>query len=269
MKRSTILFGRPGEVWFNDTGRVRFQFRCNWLKTCGACAQYDSAVGPIWPIPIHRNCRCWQVAIAPGTAAEPFTDFLQIARELPPVQLKALVGASNWTLIDRGLVAWTDVVTNSRVRRFREVVARARFNREVLVKAGIRGSAIEQAMASVDAPASRIAAAHRRSLVRAIEEAGVPRGLAVSSASARLAERIVIGPRPGAPAAAPAPDPVTPGDLPAVAAVIEAVRDRKPLPAVASGILALGRALSATFALELIRRRWDESRRRPEREDDR
>ena len=100
-----IIDGQPGEVWTNDTGWVRYQFFASLVNTCGVCLQYHGKIGPPWPIPIHRGCRCRQSAIPPGRQApEPFTDYMKLLEGMSRDQQAAAVGASNWRLIQSGAV---------------------------------------------------------------------------------------------------------------------------------------------------------------------
>lgn len=194
-----IFNGKPGETWTNDTGRVRYQLLVNWANTCGVCAQYDHAIGPAWPLPYHRNCRCRQVAIVPGADAEPFVDFLAIARGLDEEGLRALVGASNFRLVESGVVRWEDVVTPYRVRSLHEVVAVKKLPVDRLVAAGVRRDRAEKAWETVHTPEHQLVEAQRRKLVAALEGAGLDRGTLAGLAGEALATRAGIGSGPSGP----------------------------------------------------------------------
>ena len=122
--RRVIFNGEPGSVWVNDTDKVRYQFVCSLINTCGACLQYHLAIGGWWPIPIHHRCRCTQRPIAVGTAApHPFVDFRELLDSMPHSQQVAAIGASNYRLLQAGVVKWGEIVTKYRVRTLREVLA--------------------------------------------------------------------------------------------------------------------------------------------------
>ena len=61
-----IWNGQPGTYWYNDTGHVLYQLIPAFVNTCGVCLQFTYAISGPWPIPLHKHCRCRQVAIAPG-----------------------------------------------------------------------------------------------------------------------------------------------------------------------------------------------------------
>lgn len=195
-----ILFnGEAGERWKNDTGRVQYQLLASWDNTCGVCAQYDRAIGPAWPLPYHRNCRCRMVAVVPGGVAEPFVDFRAEAAKLDESQKKALVGAANYRLIQSGTVAWNDVVTPYRVRPLREVVALRKLTVDRLTKAGVARPTAERAWESVHTPEHQLVERHRRELVSSLEGAGLDRGTIAELAAEGIASRVSIGGGPSGP----------------------------------------------------------------------
>ncbi len=142
-----LVNGPSGVAWLNQTGRVRYQFRADLVRTCGACLQYHGVVGPWWPIPIHWGCRCRQKAIGPGQAAEPFADFRKLLEGMTKSQRAAAVGVGNYRLLRAGLVEWGDVVTASRVRSLRDVLALTRIGRKAALDAGVRPADVDAAAA--------------------------------------------------------------------------------------------------------------------------
>lgn len=194
-----IFNGAAGERWKNTTGRVQYQLLASWANTCGVCAQYDRAIGPAWPLPYHRNCRCRMVAVVPGQRAEPFVDFRVEAAKLDDSQKRALVGAANYRLIQSKTVAWDDVVTPYRVRPLREVVALRKLTVETLTKAGVARPTAEKAWASAHAPEHQLVEAHRRELVSSLEGAGLDRKTIADLAAEGIASRVGIGGGPSGP----------------------------------------------------------------------
>ena len=219
----TTYTGDPGEVWTNETGKVQFQFIANWINTCGLCCQFDSQIGASWPIPLHRSCRCKQVLVAPGQQAQPFTDFHATISKLDPTQQSKVVGRSNLTLIEKGVVKWEDVVTRTRVRDFREVVAKNSLSVKEMVKAGVNPRLATEAYTTVHTPAHELAAQQRQSLLDQLTKTGLTKDQVRQALAERLAARIGInrgpsgpGPSPIVPGTpGPKPPPVTPPVLPA------------------------------------------------------
>jgi hypothetical protein len=190
-----ILDGTPGETWTNDTLRVRYQFVASLVNTCGVCLQYHLKIGPPWPIPIHHGCRCRQVAIAPlKRAPEPFVDYRKLLEAMPRSQQAAAVGASNWKLLEAGVVQWEDVVTPARVRDLREVVSRKKLSVKAMVDAGVKPRYAEQAYRSVHTPQHELIEQKRRELIEQISKAGLAQEVLVQELAARLAARVVVAP---------------------------------------------------------------------------
>jgi len=187
-----IWNGDAGDVWTNDTGQPLYQLIVSWQNTCGTCAQYDHAVGPAWPLPFHRNCRCKQIVILPGVKARPWVDFRAQAGRLSPSQKRALIGASNWKILDRGLVSWEDIVTPYRVRDFREVVALKKLSLKSLTDAGVKPGIAQRALAAVNTPAHQLVQSVRTQLLANLTGVGLaPSQIAALSAPA-LAARLGI-----------------------------------------------------------------------------
>jgi len=194
--RRHVWNGQPGEVWVNDTNRVKYQLLCNWLNTCGFCAQYDHAIGPWWGIPLHFGCNCDQVAIKPGGQAKPFVDYREIIDGLDHDQQAAVMGASNYRLLKQGLVTWEDVVTPSRVRDLREVVARKKLTVKQMEDAGIKPWNAKEAHRTVHTPEHELEERHRRELIEKIKGAGVSQETLARELATRLASRVTIAANP-------------------------------------------------------------------------
>jgi hypothetical protein len=209
-RRERLIFnGEPGDTYTNDTGRVLYQLIVNWHFSCGLCAQYDHAIGPSWPIPFHRNCRCHQLALWPGMESQPYVDFRAKINELDHREQGKVVGRSNLILIENGVVQWSDVVTRTRIRELREVVSIKKLDTKTMANVGVEPQIAEQAYASVHTSAHQFAEETRRRLVEAILAKGVERDKLRQVVSERLAARVTISMGPSGPGSLP----VTPTDL--------------------------------------------------------
>lgn len=186
-----ILNGESGESWTNTGKAVKYQFICNWVRTCGLCAQYDHAIGGIWPIPLHTGCRCSQTPIMPGMTAEPWVNFRDIIDGLEDSQRSVVVGASNIALIDAGVVKWSDVVTASRVRSFHEVISLNKLTMGDLESAGVKLSnrMVRQWADIVATPAQEFVRQRRAQLVSNLEKAGIKRGQIASAVAGGTLKR--------------------------------------------------------------------------------
>jgi hypothetical protein len=200
-----IFNGEPGSTWTNNTERVRYQFVCSLINTCSACLQYHLAIGPWWPIPIHRRCRCRQVPVAVGAPAPyPFVDFRKLLDELLPQfhmrggkrvlirQHAAAIGAGNYRLLKAGVVKWDEIVTKYRVRTLREVVAVNKVSLKTMLKAGVKPSVAETAHAAVHTPEAELVRQHREQLIQKITAAGVPQKALVEELARGLFSRVGI-----------------------------------------------------------------------------
>lgn len=231
-----IIAGEPGETYTNTTGKVAYQFLCDWKNTCGQCAQYDHQVGPTWPIPLHRGCRCKQIAIWPGDTSRPFADFRDKIASLPEDQKAKVVGVANLKLIESGVVEWEDVVTGQRVRDLREVVATRQLLVEAMTAAGVAKRTAEQAYQAVHTPAHQLAAQKRAELVGKILGKGTQKDALRAALAEKLAGRVGIAAGPSGASTPPAvPKPATapkgkpkgkPVVVPHFAGVPLTVRDR-------------------------------------------
>jgi hypothetical protein len=188
-----MIDGTPGEPWTNDTQKVRYQFIASLHNTCGVCLQYHLKIGPWWPIPIHYGCRCHQVPVLPGAVArEPFTDYRKLLEDMPHDQQVAAIGASNYKLLQAGVVKWDDIVTPSRVRDFIEVVSLRRLSIDRMVRAGVRPRIAERAYETVHTPEHEHIERHRRELAERLTRAGLAHQPLVNELSRRLAARVGI-----------------------------------------------------------------------------
>lgn len=187
-----IFNGEPNDVWVNETGKIQYQFIVQWRNSCGLCAQYDHAIGPSWPIPLHYGCRCQQVLIRVGAEADPFVDFREKIRELDLHQQAVVVGKSNLQLIEAGTVKWEDVVTRSRVRLLREVVSREKLSIKAMRDAGVKEYIAIEAHATVTTPAHQLADQQRRELVARLAVHGMSEEQAKREFGERLAKRLSI-----------------------------------------------------------------------------
>jgi hypothetical protein len=188
-----IFNGEPGTRWVNETGQIRYQFVCRLQNTCGACLQYHMAIGPWWPIPIHRNCRCLQVPIPAGTTARhEFVNFREVLKELSPAQQRAAIGASNYRLLKAGKVKWTDIVGKYHVRSLEEVVAFKKLSIEEMKAAGVKPWIAEHAHAKVHTPAADLLRQRRKELTEQILKAGVSQEQLVSELACGIASQAEI-----------------------------------------------------------------------------
>ena len=200
MAERIIWNGDPGTVWTNNTDRVKYQFICSLVNTCGTCLQYHMAIGAWWGIPLHYGCRCRQQAVKPGgPAPNAFVDFQEILDTMPHDQQVAAVGASNYRLLKTGVVGWKDVVTPSRVRDLREVVSIKKLSVDRLVKAGVKPRIAEEAHASVNTPEHQLIEQKRKELTEKITAAGLSQEGLVKELASRLAARVRIAPGPPGP----------------------------------------------------------------------
>ena len=203
-----IWSGPPGTVHTNDTAVVQYQFFCSLHNTCGECLQYHQAIkrGP-WAIPLHYGCNCRQSAIPPGQqASEPFVDFRQILDQMPHDQQVAAIGASNYKLLDKGVVQWKDIVTPSRVRSLREVVAIKQLTVAEMTAVGVNPRIAAEAHASVHTPAHQIVAAQRAQLTQQLTQAGLNQNQLTQQLAQGLASTVSLaqGPASYAPTYGPA-----------------------------------------------------------------
>ena len=223
---SRVTFnGKPGTTWTNDGPKVQYQLLVDWHNSCGLCAQYDHAVGPIWPTPFHRGCRCKQKPIWPGESAVPFVDFRAKIAELDRTQQSRVVGRANLDLIESGVLQWDDVVTSNRVRTLREVVSREKLSIDAMVKAGVQRGQAERTFEAVHTPAHQLAEDARRAALKHLADLGVGKAEVREHFGEAMASRVTIAAGPsqrppgwnGGLFVGPKPPPLTPA---AVAAAL-------------------------------------------------
>lgn len=169
----SFILGNPGDSWVNDSGKVVYQFVASLINTCGACLQYHLAIGPWWPIPLHRGCNCNQVALMPGDSSQPFADFRQILEDLSPAEQEAAVGKSAWKLIEEGVVKFEDVVSPTHVLTLQEVVAEQGLTVEQMTEAGVKPWIAENAFDAANTPLSILNEQRRQALLESIRGAGM------------------------------------------------------------------------------------------------
>ena len=131
------------------------------------------------PVPSVRR-RAW------SPSAPPFIDFREEIAKLPHDQQVAVIGASAYKLLDAGVVKWTDVVTESRVRTLREVVSLKDLSVKTLTAAGVRPRIALAAHAAVNTPSHVAADAARRAGLAQLQAAGLKQDALVAELSARV-----------------------------------------------------------------------------------
>lgn len=224
-----VITGAPGTAWRNDTGKVAYQFQVNWSNTCGLCAQFDGTIrATSWPIPLHYGCKCKQSLVYPDAIAKPFVNFRETIRNLDPAQRNAVVGATNYRLIEAGIVKWEDVVTASRIRDLTEVVSLKGLSLSDLSRVGVTSGRAQRLIAAANTPAERLADESRRRILAALEARGVQASRVRELVASRLASRVAPrrgGGEPGVTTTA-TPTPAPPASPTPQAPVKFAVRDR-------------------------------------------
>lgn len=194
--------GEAGDSYTNNTGKVVYQVQCQWHNTCGACAQYHDTVVDWWS-PLHHGCACVLIPIFPNGTSKPYEDWQKIIQDLPESQQKEIAGASNWKLIQEGVVDFGDVVTSTRVRSLQEVVSREKLTVDQMTEAGIRASVAEKAWATVNTPEHILADQTRAALFAKIKALGVTPQTLADMFGAEMAERIGIAAGPSGPSGLP------------------------------------------------------------------
>lgn len=199
-KSSRVIWnGNPGEAWHNDTGIVRYQFICDFANSCGVCIQYHLAISNWWPIPIHRNCRCKNSPVFPGAAAQPFEDFRRTLDKLDHHAQVEAIGASNYRLLDSGVVEWGDIVTPTRVLDLKEVVNAKNLSVQQLVDAGVRRDIAERAYAESHTATAQIVRAARQQALKNLEAAGISREQIHKQVAHAIGQKVGIGTGPSGP----------------------------------------------------------------------
>lgn len=188
-----IWNGAAGDVWTNTTGRPQYQLIVDWTNPCGTCAQYDHAIGPNWPLPFHRRCRCRQIVVMPGSEAKPWVDFRKIVDSLDSHQQSDLVGSSNYKLLEKGIVKWEDVVTQYRVRSLHEVVALKKLSVQTMLDAGINSRIAQEAWDSVHTPEHAIVDKQRGSLIEKLQKSGLTKEQIAKLAGEGVSSQVSVG----------------------------------------------------------------------------
>jgi hypothetical protein len=209
-----IYAGNPGESWHNNTGKIQFQFVCNFSNSCARCIQYAGQIGPWWPLPLHPRCNCRNTPIYPGATAEPFVDYVKEVQDLDPAQQAKVMGAANWKLIQSGKVTWDDVVKPNGIKSLTEVATTQRLTVEQMVQAGIQKATAEKA--AIGLKEANAADLKRKALFDILRGHGLTDEQIKQQVAARLASRFGVsafgqGPTPPTPAA---PSPLLPKPSP-------------------------------------------------------
>lgn len=199
MPKTVIPRGEPGEAWTNTTGKILFQWVCNFSNSCGRCIEQANTVGSWHPLPAHRGCSCRNVPVPPGYEAAPWIDYQAEVRALDPDQQRRVIGAANWRLVESGAVRWDDVVQRTRIRPLKEVVARHGLSVRDLTSAGVPRHQATSTWAAVHTPERLAAAASREDLVRRLRSGGLTAEEVRREVAGRLAERVGIGGGPSGP----------------------------------------------------------------------
>ena len=192
MAQRQIINGEPGTTWTN-TGTVALYQFIPLASACAACLQYAYAIGPIWPIPLHRNCRCRQRRIEPNARApHPFADFRKMLEEMSHADRVKAIGSSVYNLLEREVIEWSDAVTKFRVRSLQEIVALKTLSLKTLESNGVRPWIAKIAHGAVHTPAQDIVRAAREAALKSLEAAGVHQEAIVEVLAKTLVNRAEI-----------------------------------------------------------------------------
>jgi hypothetical protein len=195
-----IYSGDPGTRFTNETGQILYQFIAALQNTCGVWLQYHLKISRAWPIPIQWNCRCVQRMIKPGQQAQhDFIDYRKLLDDMSEHDKAAAIGASNYRLLKSGLAKWEDIVTDSQVRDFREVVARNKLTVKQITDHGVKKYQAEQAYNAVHTAEHQAVEAHRRKLIEQLTGACISQENLVRELSEKLAARVNIAAGPTGP----------------------------------------------------------------------
>lgn len=148
-----IITGTPGEVWLNDTPYVHWQRFSSLINVCGYClAEHGLISDTPWSLPSHDRCRCSQIPVPPGEAAESFIDRRQVLSAMDEEQRRRAIGTSNWLLFRNKVVSWNDIVGPERIRTLADVVRMAKLTVKDMVAVGMAAYIAEQAWMTVHQP---------------------------------------------------------------------------------------------------------------------
>lgn len=162
----TIIWpGEPGKSFTNNTDRIVYQLVCSQVNTCGVCYQYHLAIAEWWG-KFHHGCNCISNPIFPGEKSQPYQDFREIIKDLPPEEQIKVMGKAVYELYQEGVITWEDAITPTRIRTLREIVSREQLTVEELVEAGVSEHKALDAWLTVNSPSHQLAAAARESLVQ-------------------------------------------------------------------------------------------------------
>lgn len=146
---------KVGESWTNNTGVFAWQRIVQWVNSCALCGQYHLVIHTQREIPtrpLHRKCNCDDVMIPPGQSGAAFADVHKIVAGLPEDMQRVYFGASNWQMVESGLIKFRDVATPYRVRTLTEVVQVKNLTRGQMLKAGVKEQVVKKVFATIEHP---------------------------------------------------------------------------------------------------------------------
>lgn len=190
--RFRVISGDPGTAWTNDTSRIMQQLHVKFDNSCAVCISQANMIAPYWPLPFHFGCNCRNVPIVPGATASPFIDFADEIRKLEPSGQAAAMGASNWRLVEAGVVKFEDVVTRARIRDFHEVVSIHKLSAKTMTDAGVRSRWAKEAHERVNTAKHLDTEATRRALIVGLRNAGLSESQIAAEVGSRLVVRVGI-----------------------------------------------------------------------------
>jgi hypothetical protein len=99
-------------------------------------------------------------------------------------------------LLESGVVKWDDIVTETRVRSLKEVVAARKLSVASMTKAGVSPRYARDAFAAVHTPEQELIRQHRKELVEQIKEAGLSREQIKEAVARGIHKQVAIGAGP-------------------------------------------------------------------------
>jgi hypothetical protein len=164
-------FGGPaGTTWTNTTNQVRYQLCSTVHEGGGFCFRASGRIGPWWPIPVVKGCRCKHRAIRPGETSLPFTDVDEELSKTTPDQRDLIFGRNNRLVLDAGLVSWTDLIGRFSGIEFDYIVYSKDLSLESILAAGVPEEDVRASWERVSL--RRAEDAKRRETLARIEAAG-------------------------------------------------------------------------------------------------
>lgn len=136
-RRRYAFRGSPGTTWTNTTNQVRYQLCSTVHEDGGFCFRASGRIGPFWPVPVVKECRCTQRAIPPGATSLPFTDVDEELAKTTPDQRDQIFGRNNRLVLDAGLASWTDLIGRFSCIEFDYIVYSKNLSLESILAAGV------------------------------------------------------------------------------------------------------------------------------------